>query len=165
MKLIHESAFLSEIIFQTKIALHAVEELNNIEEQNQISIWSSLQTILISSGNISKILWPTNNYKDRGKHLRELLKIDEDNILRNRKFRNRFEHYDEIIDDVFQKNNTTSYVDFAMNPSLNSFTRNRCHRGYNTFNNTLIIHGETLDLKEIVQAIDQIKLNCDNLFL
>jgi hypothetical protein len=165
MKIIHESAFISEIIFQTKIALHAFEKLDNINELDHISIWSSLQTILISSSNISKILWPVEKYMDRGTHLRNLLKIDEDNALKARKFRNRFEHYDEKIDKVFRKNNISSYVDFAMNPSLNTFTNNLCHRGYNSYNSTLIVHGEVLDLTKLISAIKQIKNDCENLFL
>ena len=165
MKLIHETAFISEIIFQTKIISYAVEKLNKIDEQDKISIWSSIQSILISSGNISKILWPIKKYEKRGKHLRILLKINDDSVLKSRKFRNVFEHYDEKIDNVFQENDITTYVDFAMNPSLSSSIRNRCHRGYNTYNNTLMIHGEDLDLKEIIKAINKIKINCENLFL
>lgn len=165
MELIHETAFISEIIFQTKIISHAVERLNKIDEEDYISTWSSIQSILISSGNISKILWPIEKHEKRGKHLRMLLKIDNDDILKSRKFRNVFEHYDEKIDNIFQKNDLSTYIDFAMNPSLNSSIRSRCHRGYNTFNNTLMIHGEILNLKEIVKEVNKIRTDCENMFL
>jgi hypothetical protein len=166
MKSLHESIFTSEIIFQAKLVLLAVEQLeNSIEGSNKIKIWSSIQSILISSGNISKILWPKKKYYERGKQLRALLNIDENCILQNRTFRNKFEHYDDLIDEFFEEKNTSSYVDLAMNPSMTFFGPRTCHRGYNTSNNTLVIRGETLELNDVINAVKEIKTKCESLFI
>lgn len=125
-----------------------------------------MQSILISSGNISKILWPIKlKYKERGEQLRKLLKIDSESVLKSRTFRNKFEHYDELLDDFFKDKDIYSYTDLAMNPSLSSSIGKSCHRGYNSYNNTLVIHGEILDLNDIVDAVEQLKLKCESLFI
>jgi len=157
-------AFLSELIFQAELVSNANQRLlNSKDEYDKTALWSAIQSILISSGNISKILWPSMKYMERGEQLRKLLNIDSESVLRNRKFRNMFEHYDELLDDFLKDKNTCSYTDFAINPFLSSIGLS-CHRGYNTFDNTLVIHGEVLDLNEIIDAIEQIRLKSKSLF-
>ena len=160
MNLLQESIFLSEIAFHSDLAQRGAEHLFAINENvDKIEVWSSVQSILIAAGNISKILWPNKKYKERGKKLRELLNVDSNSVLRSRKFRNLLEHYDELIDDLFANHPTASYIDFAMNPSM-SFSGRKCHRGYNSFNNTLVIRGQILDLNVLLKAIKDIKLKC-----
>lgn len=166
MKLIEEGAFLSETIFQADLISHADERLKkSVGAFDNIGVWSAIQSILISSSNISKILWPLNRYKGRGQELRELLGIDSRSVLKSRKFRNILEHYDNFMSDFFESKNSYSYTDFAMNPSLRSFGMESCHRGYNSYNNTLVIHGEILDLNSIIDAAKEIKLKCKSLFI
>lgn len=164
MKLIQEGAFLSEIIFQCDLALQANHKLLHLQNHNKNETWLLIQTILISTGNISKIFWPVKKYKDRGIHLRDLLQIESYSPLRNRTFRNSFEHYDERLEDFLKDKDSFDYVDLAINPSLSYFNRNDCHRGYNAFNHTLIVHGETLDLNELISEVEIIKMRCEKFF-
>src|SRR5688572_23410288 len=98
MTLLEEGVFLSEIVLQIRIAQRAADRLKATQNNfDQIETWSSIQSFLIASGNVSKIIWPRLKHKERGETLRKLLKVNEDNILRNRKFRNYFEHYDDEI--------------------------------------------------------------------
>lgn len=60
-----------------------------------------LQSLVIGLGNISKILWPREEYKSRGAELRTFLEIKDDSALKNRDLRNLFEHFDEYADDWF----------------------------------------------------------------
>ncbi|WP_067029224.1 hypothetical protein [Allomuricauda sp. CP2A] len=167
MKLIRVGAFVSELIFQAELVSNSYERLKEaVDDFDKTAVWSSIQSILISSGNISKILWPAKSkYKVRGEELRKLIKIDSESVLKSRKFRNKFEHYDELLDDFFKDKDIYSYTDLAMNPSLYLSIGESCHRGYNSFDNTLIIHGEILDLNDIVDAVEQIKLKCKSLFI
>lgn len=166
MNLVQKGAFITELIFQAELVSHSHERLKkSVNDFNKIAIWSSIQSILISSGNISKLLWPIRKYEERGKHFRELLNIDSNSVLKSRKFRNKFEHYDELIDVLFGDNNISSYTDLAMNPSLSFFIGESCHRGYNSFNNTLLIHGEILDLNEIIDEVERLKQKCKSLFI
>lgn len=159
MKEFPDMIFLSEVLLQSKIALRAFERLQDTHETfDSLEVWCSIQSILVSSANISKILWSSKS-KLRGERLRKLLNVEVDNILSTRKFRNNFEHYDEQIEKWFKNRPYGVYVDLAMNPSLDGFNGNE-HRGYNSFDNSLIFRGERLDLNEVLTALTSIKKNC-----
>lgn len=162
MESFRDSVLIGEINFHSKLAHRGAELLQNASgSSDKIEIWSSIQLILIAIGNISKILWPTKKtYKDRGEKLRKLLKVDDNSILRSRKFRNQFEHYDEIIDEFFRNQTSVNYVDFAMNPSISSLGVSKCHRGYNSFNNTIVVLGQILDLSAVLKAIEELEDKC-----
>ena len=162
MKVIQEMVFLREIVLQVKIARRAAERLQTTSDTfDHVEVWSSIQSILVSAANVSKILWPVKKQnKLRGEKLRQQLKVDKTNILSDRKFRNYFEHYDDEIEDWFNKHPSPVYIDLVMNPSLRGYLASSCHRGYNSFNNTLIFRGESLDLNEVLKALDEIFNNC-----
>lgn len=161
MTALQEMVLISEIVLQSKIARRAAERLKATHDNfDQVEVWCSIQSILVAAGNVSKILWPSQRYKGRGERLRQLLNVKEDNLLSNRKFRNHFEHYDERIEDWFNTQSSAVYSDLAMNPSLRGFMANNDHRGYNSFNNTLIFRGEVLDLNEVLNALEGILVSC-----
>lgn len=156
--------FISEIVLQVKIAEQAEKRLP-IDPGNfdQIEVWCSIQSILGAAGNVSKILWPQlKKSKERGEKLRELLGIAEKNIIADRKFRNHFEHYDDRIEKWFDNRSGGSYIDLAFNPfkptpwDLPKFY----HRAYNQVDRILTFRNETLDLKEVLEALKEIKMKC-----
>lgn len=152
--------FISEILLQSKIAQRAFERLHATRKNfDRLEVWCSIQSILVSTANISKILWPSKN-RVRGKRLREMLKVEADNILSNRNFRNHFEHYDERIEDWFDHRSGGVYIDLAMNPSLRGGFGGNDHRGYNSFDNSLTFRGERLDLNNVLNALLEVHKNC-----
>ena len=157
---LREMVLLCEVGFQSQIAIRAWERLKTTENNtDRLEVWSSIQTILIATGIVSRILWPTGKKNEnRGKVLRQILKLNDDNILADRTFRNHFEHYEERIEEWFQNHPTATYTDLAMNPSLSGTIEN-CHRGYNSFNNTLVFRGKLLDLNQILKALEDISKN------
>lgn len=162
---LQEMILIGEIVLQSKIAQRAVERLRATHDNfDHVETWCSIQSILVAAGNVSKILWPNEKYKIRGERLRQLLKVEKDNPLSNRRFRNHFEHYDERIEEYFKDNSQGVYIDLAMNPSLRSGIFNdpplNSHRGYNSFNNSLVFRNETLYLNEVLTALDNILDNC-----
>jgi len=158
---LQEMILLSEIVLQSKIARRAAERLNaNHNTQDHVEIWCSIQSILGAAANVSKILWPNKKYASRGEKLRQLLKVEKDNLLCDRKFRNHFEHYDERIEEWFEKQPSGVYIDLSMNPSLRTSMPINGHRGYNTFNNTLLFRGELLNFDEVLKALEEIFENC-----
>lgn len=160
MKEFQDMIFISEILLQSKIAQRAFERLQATHENfDRLEVWCSIQSILVSAANISKILWSSKN-RIRGKRLRELLKVEADNILSNRKFRNHFEHYDERIEDWFNNHPNGVFVDLSMNPSLRGGLGANVHCGYNSFDNSLMFRGERLDLNKLLAAISDIYINC-----
>lgn len=159
-----EMAFVSEILLQTRIATRANERLKIANENlDNIEVWGAIQSILIATGNVSKILWPSaKTDKPRGEILRQLLKLKENNLLSERKFRNHFEHYDSRLEDFFKRqgNGSIHYIDLAMNPSLSGHNLRNTHRGYDSFNNTLLYRGDLLDLNELKKALNDIHEAC-----
>jgi len=161
LKPLAEMVFVSEIVTQYMFAEKAASRLEDFSDH--IEVWSSIQSILIAVANISKILWPAQGkYLARGKQLRTLLGIDDDNILSDRKFRNHFEHYDERIEDWFENNKSSVYLDFRIDPfkptilSLQQFS----HRSYNSATRTLFFRNESIDLSAIFTALTEIREKC-----
>lgn len=159
-----EMAFVSEIVLQTKIAIKASERLQVANKNlDNIEVWGAIQSILVATGNVSKIIWPSaKTDKPRGEMLRKILKVEENNLLSERKFRNHFEHYDSRLEDFFKKqsNGSINYIDLAMNPSLSGHGLENTHRGYNAFNNTLLYRGDSLDINELTKALEDIHEAC-----
>lgn len=74
------------------------------EQINQEKFWYFVQGLLVSVANISKILYPVKKYyRKRGDFLKKELNLNVNSIFKNREIRNCFEHYDEHIDDFFEK--------------------------------------------------------------
>ena len=114
LKPLAEMALIGEIITQSKFAEMAAAQLTKTSDS--VEVWGSIQSILVAVANVSKILWPVKKYMARGKQLRELLGIDDDNLLSDRTFRNHFEHYDERIEEWFDSNDSVVYMDSAIDP-------------------------------------------------
>ena len=166
MKEFAHSVYLSEIVFQIKIAQRAANRLP-VDPGNfdHIEVWCSIQSILVATGNVSKILWPiSKKSKERGEKLREILCIDENNIIADRNLRNHFEHYDERIETLFENQSSVSYIDLAFNPfkpekwEIPKFYQ----RAYNQVDRILTFRNETLDLKEVLIALENIKVKCSD---
>ncbi len=164
--MLREMVFIGEIALQSKIAQRAAERLYATDNNfDHTEVWCSIQSILVAAGNVSKILWPNAKYKTRGERLRKVLNVENSNIISSRKFRNHFEHYDERIDEWFKDNSSAVYADLGMNSSLRNRLPTRDHRGYNSFNNTLVFRGETLDLGELLKALNEILDSCKQFVL
>lgn len=165
MKGIQDWILIDEIVLQSRIAQKASERLKVASDNSdKLEVWSSIQSILGATANVSKILWPIRHqYKERGVRLRQILKVQDNNILSERKFRNYFEHYDEQVDEWFKNHDGGVYIDLSMNPSLNSIWGDlppQGNRGYNSFNNSVVFRGETMDLNEVLDALGRLLENC-----
>lgn len=160
MKEFQDTIFISEILLQSKIAQRAFKRLEATHTGfDNLEVWASIQSILVSAANISKILWSKTNPL-RGERLRKLLNIQDDNILSNREFRNHFEHYDERIEKWFINRPNGVYIDLAMNPSFGGVLTSNHHRGYNSIDNTLVFRGNKLDLNKVLTALLEVYNNC-----
>jgi hypothetical protein len=164
MKSFVDWILIGEIVLQSKIAQRAAERLPTSPSGfDHIEVWCSIQSILVSSGNISKILWP--NSKDRqaqGQYLRKFLGVEESNILADRKFRNHFEHYDDRIVQWFKGNSPGLYSDLAFIPfdPIWGETHENHHRAYNQVKRIVTFRGETLNLNDVLGAIEEIQSKC-----
>ncbi|MFZ5802608.1 MAG: hypothetical protein ACOY3K_05820 [Candidatus Omnitrophota bacterium] len=167
-KALAETVFIGEIVLQSKIAELAAKRLLAIKDNfDQIEVWSSIQSILVAAGNVSKILWPQKEYAARGERLRKLLKVTEDNLLSDRSLRNHFEHYDDRIEKWFKGKSSAVYSDLAIDP-LKSMRRNfptNHHRAYDPLTQTLTFRGESFDLAAVLKELKEIRIKCRDFVL
>jgi hypothetical protein len=92
--------FYLELIQQCRFAKLSIEDISTYSSPDKHSserIYYAIQNFLTSLGIISTILWPTK-HKERGYELRKKLKVRDDSVLRNRKFRNHFIHFNERVE-------------------------------------------------------------------
>ena len=168
-KALSEMVFLSDIVLQSKIAELAAKRLSSIKDNfDQIEVWSSIQSILVAAGNVSKILWPQEKkYAVRGKRLRELLKVDDNNILSDRSLRNHFEHYDDRIEKWFKGKSSAVYSDLAIDPfkSIWGNVPTNHHRAYDPLSHTLTFRGESFDLAAVLKELKEIRIKCRHFVL
>jgi len=164
MKALAEMVFISEIVLQSKIAKLSAKRLpTTYDNFDRIEVWCSIQSILVAAANVSKILWPPNKkYAARGKKLRELLNISNDNILHNRDLRNHFEHYDERIEDWFKGKSSAVYSDLEINPfkSIWGNIPTNKHRSYNPLTKTLSFRNESFNLAAVLNELEDIRMKC-----
>lgn len=104
--------YLQEVELQCRYAENAVGDYNFIleklleedstdrREYLQNEVFRTLHSFLTHTSNVSKLLWPTGTgrAKRRGRRLRSLLSVTDDNPLRSRTLRNHLEHFDERLD-------------------------------------------------------------------
>ena len=167
-KALSEMVFLSDIVLQSKIAELAAKRLLAIKDNfDQIEVWSSIQSILVAAGNVSKIFWPQKEYEARGERLRKLLKVTEDNLLSDRKFRNHFEHYDDRIEKWFKGKSSAVYSDLAIDPfkSIWGNVPTNHHRAYDPLSHTLTFRGESFDLAAVLKELKEIRIKCRHFVL
>lgn len=161
-----ETIFISELAFQIKIAQCAAKRLPLTPANfDRYEVWCSIQSLLVAAANVSKILWPMEKHRARGEHLRNVLQIDEHNILSERKFRNHFEHYDDRIEAWFNKQSSAVYQDLVIDPFKSIWgddprlTTNQ-NRGYNPLTKVLTFRGESIDLAAVLKALEEILSKC-----
>ncbi|MDF1644267.1 MAG: hypothetical protein P1U80_08785 [Pseudomonadales bacterium] len=159
-----ETVFLSEIVRQAEIAkLSATRLKSKDDETNSLEIWCSLQSILIASGNVSKILWPSRQRsKERGENLRSLLGIENGNMLEERKLRNHFEHYDERIGDWCKTNQSAVYIDSKIEPFETGVSgiEQFAHREYNPLTKVFMFRGEKFDIGGLLVELEKLTEKC-----
>jgi len=160
MKKIILKIFLSELERQCNFARIALEQLNiGIKEMNLELIWYSIQSFLIATANISKIFWPSSKkHKERGEKLRKILGIDDNFLIKSRKFRNHFEHFDERIDEWIGKSRNHNFIDSNIGSinMIQGVDQEDIFRNFDPVKWELIFKGETFDLARIREEIEMI---------
>lgn len=112
--------FLMELKRQCQFAVMAYNDLTKyLTEFNLERFWFSVQSFLIATANISKILFPSEK-SDRdlivAEDIRKMLSIDDISSIKPKRFRNHFEHYDERIEEWVKKSQSHTIVDTNIAP-------------------------------------------------
>lgn len=131
-------------------------------KEHSTQLWYSVQSLLVAVGNISKLLWPSDRRNrgkplipERGPELRDSLSIGVDSLLRNRDFRNYFEHFDERIEKWAVSSPSRGFADSTIasggNVAVGDPQDN--FRGYNVEQKTLMFGEESYPLQEVIDEV------------
>lgn len=95
-------AFVAEARRQSAYAELAASDLEDaVQRQDPDRLWSSIHSLLVAIGNVSKLLWPyeaSPGQNPRGLIMRAVLNVPKDSPLKAREFPDIWEHYDSYLD-------------------------------------------------------------------
>lgn len=155
--------FFNELKRQCEYSFMSLEKLQNAVNSGEAGaqeIFYNLHNLFNNLGNISKILYPTQKYRARGKELREILLISDDSQFDSRKdrnvlrrYRNIMEHYDEYFEDWFDEGDNSIIADVNVG-SENMISINgkkpRYLRFFNPYEFKFIFLDEEYKLQEVI---------------
>lgn len=116
--------FISEIKKLCEHVFISIEILNSgLSESSNRHVFYAIHNMFTAWGNISKIFYPTQQYRARGKFLREIFGINEDSqfyfdkkMKVVRKYRNILEHYDEYLEDWYTTKDNSVVIEDCIGP-------------------------------------------------
>lgn len=153
-----------EIHKQCEFALVSVnymnEALRNLGSKNgNTQLWFFVQSFLVSSANVSKLLWGSGRNAEktaeRRKDLRKSLQIDENSMLKNTRFRNHFEHFDERIENWASSSERKNFIDSNIGPGnmIVGVNEEDFLRNFDTDTMTIKFKGDTFEIQPIVDEL------------
>jgi hypothetical protein len=144
------------------LAAEQIEHYSKSSEQDGIAkLWLSIHAFLVTTANISKMLWPRRSGEDRATELRASLSIGENDpvfsTLKSNDARNYFEHFDERLDKWVSRSKSRNIADFnpwGKSPDLASISDDVVlFRNFDVSNFAIIYGREIYPLKPVVRAL------------
>lgn len=173
--------FLFELERQCRFCLIAYEDLNQALNRMSFNgsserLWYSIQSFLVASGNISKLLF---GLKDRDKQRAELrlkqrvelrrgLGIDDSSPFNNREARNFFEHFDERLETWFDSSTRHNFVDsnVVSLSMIDGIDKHDFIRNFDPEKMAITFYGEECLMIPIIEAVrqlrEQLKIEAEN---
>jgi len=149
--------FQGEIGKQCKFAIIAVEQIKTgLANTNSDLVWYAIQNILVAVANISKFFWTQSPMSQkRGEELRKSLGIKNDSLIRSRKFRNYFEHFDEGLETWATSSERHNFIDSNIGPlnMIAGIDQQDFLRNFDPTTWTLTFRGDKYELKPIIEFI------------
>jgi hypothetical protein len=152
--------YLLEIFRQASFiisAFQSVKERLETGKPRDEHLWLAVQSILIASANISKILFPVHS-KARGRELCRLLKVDQTTVFFDRLVRNHFEHFDERIE-TWEGNGLENWIDMNVAPSyaFEGAENAAFMRNINPYTLEIYVWDDVFDIKRTKEEAEVLK--------
>lgn len=125
--------------------------------QKSVKAWSAIQGMLTASANISKALWGKDTPVRQA--LRKSIGIVEPSILQEKQMRNAFEHFDERIDDWWDKSEHHNVTELNIGKESDvtaGFDKTDIFRNFDPTSGDLILLGVRLNLYAVRDEIAKI---------
>ncbi|MFL2105226.1 hypothetical protein [Desemzia sp. FAM 23991] len=172
--------YIDELKTQINFALYSVEGVNeylNLMDSGQKldseKFWYYAQSLIVYSGNISKILWGING-KDQNKNrirknerkaLREELGVNDNSLLEKRFLRNALEHIDEKLEDftvvpqtiIMNKNFGPVKGMISFGDDIYDVSKQKNLRHYDQYSKTFYFYDEGANIENLYKSILQLK--------
>lgn len=166
-----ENIYVRELLAQCEYAVDAVRRMNEIltGPGSPSEFFREAGDFLQHSSGISRLLWPpgsTNRVKkkrakQRGAHLRRMLKVDDGHVLRNRALRDHFEHLDERLDDWAETSPNKNIVDNMIGPRRaiggDAIKDQDIIRMFDPTTKLIVFRGERFDIQALVNGLTDIQ--------
>lgn len=167
--------FIDEINLMIDYCFYSFNQMNKVlisidrgEKFDRDYFWYYSQTFITYAANISKLLWPTKNRNETSKEfslrkefrneLRDLLGVERNILLNDKKLRNRFEHLDENLDNfkenvIFSKNFGPVTGLIQMDGKDYNLSKQKQLRHYDPYSKTLYLYGEKMNIQDLYNEI------------
>ncbi|WP_418222736.1 hypothetical protein [Clostridium isatidis] len=161
-------SFLGEIKRQCEYVFMSVGILNSSLTPNgggANATFYALENLISSLANISKILYPTEKYEERGEALRDKLEIKEDSEAfysqkseTARKFRDILERYDEYFEEWYKEGRNNIIAVCNVGPRNNIIDEKAASylRHYDNTKASFIFFDEEYSILPIIKETDEI---------
>jgi hypothetical protein len=156
--------FQSEVRRQCNFVRIALEDLGRALRRNDDDrIWFSIQAFLAAVANISKLLWPGQMKKvripERGPELRKNLEVPSISPLKERTFRNHFEHFDERLEKWATTSHARNMIESLLGPyaSVQGVDPGDIMRHFDPAKQELVFRGELYEFKPVLAALNTLQ--------
>ncbi len=149
-----------EIVNQAKFTEIAFENILKKSSGNNAATFSSIHSFLTHSAVISRLLWSPALAKNvLNKTLADILNLQDNLKLKERKFRDVLDHYDEYLKKwIDEKNGNAGILDNNIGPKDKLKVSNAVWiRHYDPTTTVFTLIDKDLDLNEIHQEIKKVK--------
>lgn len=118
------------------------------------TLGSASRRCLNTSANIAKAFWGTGGKRTQQRQpLRDSIGVPDLSAFKVLLVRNHFEHFDERLDEWWEKSKTHNYVDMNINLSVEGFDAIDVLRSFRTAAGEVQMWGDTLNLRAIHEEI------------
>lgn len=147
--------FQRQVALQCEAILFAAEDLQRALRIRASSwAWISIQNLLGAGANASKALWGQGGkFAGEREPLRRSLQVEDTSPLREVAMRNRFEHFDEKMDEWWDQSTDHNYVDMNfgdVETAISGVDEKDMFRNFDPATGDLIFWGERFNLQAIV---------------
>jgi hypothetical protein len=169
---LHLWAFVYEVARQCDLALMAAEDLERAcRTRDSARLWYSIQGLLASAANVSKMLWPAERVCPpdcplpkselipfRGEVLRQILGIT-DSPLKSRALRNHFEHFDVRLEEWTLTSKEHNFIDGNVGAidKLGVGAITDILRHYDPMTETAYFRGKPFPLRPVIEALRELR--------
>lgn len=152
--------FQLEVERQCQVAMIALQDMEEASANSDGKLfWYSVQGFMVATGKVSRFLWPEQpRLPERGRALRASLGVPEDSPLKDRTFIERFEYYDDRLEEWHELSEEHRFFDSYTEP-LDVLAETRMgdrFRGYELEEEALLFGGDSYRLGPVATALEEL---------